>query len=139
MMTAIKWFFLAILVCLPSLALPQSQGGLQNGASMDPGNSYVLFIHAGPRKKNDPVVTRLAVQLLQRGYLVREPEEDQDVVGGPGVDYFAPQAAERANDVAKFVNDYLAQGGAPPSAGKMLKPRLQSVKNPATYLGVWLY
>ncbi len=135
MITAIKHTILVILLCLPSFA--QSQVPQQGGPSMAAGNTYVLFIHAGPKKSDDPEVRNLALKLAQARYLVREPDNDQDVVSGPGVDYFSDQAKETAQDVAKIVNDFLGPLGQ--SETKKLKPRLQSVKNPPTYLGIWLY
>jgi hypothetical protein len=128
MMTAIRRTILAMLLCLPSLAQSQAQ---QSGPSAD---LRVLFIHCGPKTADDPAVKKIAVKLASSGYSVREPEEDQDKVGGPGVDYFAPNALVEAQKIADLVNDYLAL-----DADKKLKPRLQSVKNPSNYFGVWLY
>jgi hypothetical protein len=85
------------------------------------------------------MVKRLAVTLARQGFSVREPEEDQDKVGGPGVDYFADDAKGKAQEVANMVNDYLAQNGPPAEASKKLQPRKQGAKNSANYLGVWLY
>jgi hypothetical protein len=133
MMTAIKRTILAILLCLPSLGLPslaQSQTQ-QSGPGAD---LRVLFIHCGPKTADDPAVRKIAVKLASSGYSVREPEEDQDKVGGPGVDYFAPNAAGDAQKIADLVNELLA-----PGPDRQLKPRLQSAKNPSNYFGVWLY
>ena len=137
MMTSIRYFVLAVLLGLPSLAW--SQVPLRGGPSQAAGNAYVLFIHAGPKKPDDGSIKELALRLLKRGYVVRQPAFDQDVVGGPGVDYFTDQARGKAQEVADIVNDFLADIGTPPSDAKKLKPRLQNVKNPPTYLGVWLY
>ena len=41
--------------------------------------------------------------------------------------------------MANIVNEFLASSGAPQDPSKKLKPRLQNIKNPPTYLGVWLY
>jgi hypothetical protein len=98
-----------------------------------------VFIHSGPKQPDDPVVKRLAVTLAKQGYSVREPESDQDKVGGPGVDYFADQARGKAQDVADKVNEFLAQNGQPVDPAKKLQPRRQSGKSPPNYLGVWLF
>jgi hypothetical protein len=98
-----------------------------------------VFIHSGPKQPDDPVVKRLAVMLAKQGYSVREPESDQDKVGGAGVDYFADQARGKAQDVADKVNEFLAQNGQPVDPAKKLQPRRQSGKSPPNYLGVWLF
>ena len=132
-MTVIKRTILAILLCLPALA----QAWAQAGPPMAAGTPYVVFIHSGPKQSDDPVVKRLAVMLAKQGYSVREPENDQDKVGGPGVDYFADQAKAKAQDVADAVNGYLGPLGQ--DVSKKLQPRKQSGKSPPNYLGVWLY
>jgi hypothetical protein len=134
-MTTIKRAILTLLLCLPSLALAQAPPG-PPGAADTP---YVLFIHSGPKPADDIIVKRLAVTLAKQGYSVREPEDDQDKVGGPGVDYFADQAKAKAQDVADKVNEFLAQNGQPADAAKKLQPRRQSGKSPPNYLGVWLF
>jgi hypothetical protein len=101
------------------------------------GKETVVFIHCGPRRPDDPVVRAVAVALLQQGFLVREPEPDQDQVGGPGVDYFDPMAAETAQQIAKFVNGVLANSTG--GLGKPLTARLQRASTPAFYFGVWLF
>ncbi len=136
-MTSIRHLAFVLLLCLPSLAW--SQVPQRGGPSQAAGNAYVLFIHAGPKKPDDAGVKDLALRLLKRGYVVRQPAFDQDVVGGPGVDYFTDQARSKAQEVADIVNDFLTDTGTPPSDARKLKPRLQNVKNPPTYLGVWLY
>src|ERR1700754_4681441 len=133
-MTVIRRTILAILLCLPALA----QAWAQAAPPMAPGTPYVVFIHSGPKQSDDPVVKRLAVMLAKQGYSVREPENDQDKVGGPGVDYFADQAKAKAQDVADKVNEFLAQNGGVDPA-KKLQPRKQSGKSTPNYLGVWLY
>jgi hypothetical protein len=126
----IKRAILIALLCLPSLALAQAPPGPPGLAS----GPYVLFIHSGPKSADDLAVKRIAVQLAKAGYSVREPANDQDKVGGPGIDYFAPQAAAEAAKVAALVSGYL---GLDP--GKKLPTRLQSSKSPPNYLGIWLY
>jgi hypothetical protein len=138
-MTAIKYALLAILLCLPSLAQsqapPQPAGPPQ---SSSPFVAYVVFIHCGPRKVDDPVVKQIAILLARQGYSVREPEADRDVVGGPGVDYFDDQARTKAEEIAKAVNESFA-GLTPPVTTK-LTARRQTVKSSSsTYLGVWLF
>ena len=127
-MTMIKRVILAILLCLPSLALAQAPPGPPMAGP------YVLFIHSGPKSADDPAVKRIAVLLAKAGYSVREPENDQDKVGGPGVDYFGPQAAGEAAKVAGLVSGYLGL-----DASKKLPTRQQSSKAPPNYLGIWLY
>jgi hypothetical protein len=141
-MTAIKYILLAILLCLPSLA--QSQAPPQappqaGGSTLSSGNPfrYVVFIHCGPRKPDDPAITDLVVLLAKMGYSVREPEGDQDLGGGPGVDYFDDQSRARAEEIATAVNDYLAN--LTPKPTKKLIARKQTVKNSPTYLGLWLF
>jgi hypothetical protein len=129
---------LIALLCLPSLALAQAPPA-PPGPPPAAETPYVLFIHSGPMKADDIIVKRLAVTLAKQGYSVREPENDQDKVGGPGVDYFDDTAKTRAQDVANAVNDYLAQNPPPGDAPKKLQPRKQSGKSPPNYLGVWLY
>jgi hypothetical protein len=124
MMTAIKRTILAILLCLPSLAQAELPAPVPN----------VLFIHCGPKTADDPTVKQIAIKLAGSGYSVREPEADQDKVGGPGVDYFTPAAAGEAKKIADLVSGYLAL-----DESHKLKPRLQSVKNPPNYFGIWLY
>jgi hypothetical protein len=136
MMTAIQRAILAIFLFLPSFAQAQQGQGMPAGPS---GVLYVLFIHCGPRTADDPQVKRLALLLAKQGYSLREPEEDQDKVGGPGVDYFADEARAKAQEVADAVNGYLALSGPPLDPGKKLQPRRQNVKNAPNYLGVWLY
>jgi hypothetical protein len=131
MMTAIKRTILALFLCLSWLAQANAQG-----APPTPG-PYVLFIHCGPKKAEDKEVKELALMLAKLGYSVREPEEDQDKVGGPGVDYFADQAKAKAQEVADTVNGYLGPLGQ--DANKKLQPRKQSGKSPPNYLGIWLY
>jgi hypothetical protein len=134
MIQFIKRALLAILLCLPASAQLRAQGGPPAAG----GTPYVLFIHSGPKNADDPVVRRLAVMLAKQGYSVREPEDDQDKVGGPGVDYFSDQARATAQQVADLINSYLAQNG-PVDPGRKLQPRPQSAKSPPNYLGVWLY
>ncbi|WP_375412067.1 hypothetical protein [uncultured Bradyrhizobium sp.] len=134
-MTAIERMIPILFLCLWSLGQVQAQGGPPGLA----GTPYVLFIHSGPKSPNDPVVKRLAVALARQGYSVREPEPDQDKVGGPGVDYFDDAAKAKAQEVANAINDYFSQNAPPGDAPKKLQPRRQSTKNAANYLGVWLY
>ncbi|HXO72429.1 MAG TPA: hypothetical protein VN838_26010 [Bradyrhizobium sp.] len=127
-MTVTKRTILVLLLCLPSIALAQAPPGPPSATP------YVLFIHSGPKSADDPEVKRIAVSLAKAGYSVREPQNDQDKVGGPGVDYFAPQAANEAAKVAGLVSGYLGL-----DASKKLPTRRQSGKSPPNYLGVWLY
>jgi hypothetical protein len=125
-MTAIHRATLVFLLCLvPMLARAEPPAPV-NGP-------YIVFIHYGP-KKADAIGT-LPIELTRMGYSVREPEPDQDKVGGPGVDYFSPDAKNEADKIAGLVSARL--NIAPP-----LKPRLQTSKNglfQKFYLGIWLY
>src|SRR3954463_9954103 len=132
-MTVTKRTILTILLCVPAL----TQACAQAGPPMTAGTPYVLFIHTGPKQADDPVIMRLAVMLAKQGYSVREPENDQDKAGGPGVDYFADQAKAKAQELADAVNGYLGLIGK--DASKKLQPRRQSGKTPPNYLGIWLY
>jgi hypothetical protein len=66
---------------------------------------------------------------------VREPEPDQDTEGGPGVDYFEPQAADTAKLIADTINAALASE----QNVRPLSPRLQHANNPPFYFGAWLF
>jgi hypothetical protein len=133
MMIAIKRTILALLLCLSWVARAEAQSALPT-----PG-PYVLFIHCGPKKADDKEVKGLAIMLAKLGYSVREPEEDQDNVGGPGVDYFVDQAKGMAQVVADQVNGYFAKLRPPQPPNEKLQPRKQNAKNSPYYLGVWLY
>src|SRR4051794_2355374 len=150
-MKPIKYVLLAVLLCLPFIAQSQSPAPPASKSPTPPtskspgppalstGNpfKYVIFIHCGPRKAEDPAITELVVLLAKQGYSVREPESDQDLGGGPGVDYFDDQSRERAEEIATTVNEYLAKL-TPKPTGKLVA-RKQNVKNSPTYLGVWLF
>jgi len=126
---------LVLAVCVPSSLY--AQGIQQQGVWQGDTSKFVLFIHTGPRRPDDKVVKRIAGALAQKGYLVRAPDGQQDNVGGPGVDYFADTALDAAKDVAKTVNDILQKEMS--RTENTLRPRRQRTKNPATYLGVWLF
>jgi hypothetical protein len=95
---------------------------------------FVVFVHAGPNRAADPKVKLIAAAVAQGGYLVRAPDNDVDPVA-PGVDYFADSAETAAKDVARIVNN--AFKGVPGSS--VLTVRRQRVRNPAGYIGVWLF
>ena len=122
---------LGILFILPFANLPALHAG---------ESQFVVFIHSGPRDPDDPVVLQIARYLAQRGFIVREPDDAQDLYGGPGVDYFSDSATRTAEDVAMFVSKLkLTIGNLPDEQKKRLEPRLQRINNPPTYLGVWLF
>lgn len=130
-MTAIYRAILVILLCLPAFAQAQAQ----NEPPKPAAGLYIVYIHCGPKKAVDPAIKGIALALTKSGYSVREPEEDQDKVGGPGVDYFSPDAKNEADKVAAFVSGQLSLN--PP-----LKARLQTSKETLYqkfYLGIWLY
>jgi hypothetical protein len=112
--------------------------GVADAQSPAPGtaNRYILFIHSGGWSDNgeDPtIVKRVASALAQRGYLVRPPDAQRDDTGGAGIDYFAEADKDIAQDVANVVNNVLYKDEP------KVHPRLQRIKNPAGYIGVWLY
>lgn len=130
-MIAINRALVAMLLCIMLLA----QAHAQSQPSKTAGGPYIVVIHCGPNKANDPAIKKLTLSLTGQGYSVREPEEDQDKVGGPGVDYFSPDAKGEADKMADLVSTELSLKAKPPS-------RLQSVNNALYqkfYLGVWLY
>ncbi|HEX8164203.1 MAG TPA: hypothetical protein VF601_00255 [Beijerinckiaceae bacterium] len=101
---------------------------------------FVIFVHTGPRAPDDIAVKQIAAALSRKGYLVRAPDKQQDIVGGPGVDYFDDSALKTAQDVADTVNEQLQKLDPPVDEKKKLKPRPQrATKNPPSYLGVWLF
>jgi hypothetical protein len=111
---------------------------LLSGGSAAPQSTYqrsgdVVFIHCGPESPDSPIVQRITKALVNDGFLVREPETDQDLVGGPGVDYFDSGSKEKADAIARLVNSIL--GPDKPQ----LTARYQRVRNPSYYYGVWLY
>jgi hypothetical protein len=125
---------LVLALCLPAPLHAQMQLG---GAPQTDSKKFVVFIHTGPTAPDDPKIKQIAISLLQKGYLVRAPDGQRDQVGGPGVDYFDASAASSAQDVAKTVNELLPKMGI--ALQKPLMPRLQQVKNPPGYLGLWLF
>jgi hypothetical protein len=105
---------------------------------------YIVFMHTGPKKPDDPSVRAIAAQLVRSGYVVRAPEGDRDTVGGPGVDYFSDDAKPAAQALSDVVNKLLqqereAEKEAKKEEFKPLQPRRQTVKNPPNYLGLWLF
>jgi hypothetical protein len=122
------WHRVALLIMLPV--------GLSamdvNSPPPDNANRYILFIHSGGGKSGDDL-TRVVSALAQRGYLVRPPDSQRDDVGGAGIDYFAESDKGVAQDIADVVNDLLYKGEA------KVHPRLQRIRNPTGYIGVWLY
>ena len=129
----------AVLLLMPASAFAQSAS--QSGAPSQSGEpKYIVFIHSGPKKADDPLVRQIAGFLVRAGYVVRSPDDAQDLVGGPGVDYFADPALPVAQQVANSINELMPKLGGPPLDDKnKLKPRKQNARNPATYLGVWLF
>jgi len=116
---------------------------------------FIVFIHAGgqPKKKDagaqqkqkdvgaqqavpDEVIKQIAIALARKGYSVRPWDRQQDK---PGVDYFWDQDAEAARDVAATVNEALPPLLTADDNATKLKERLQRIKNPQGYLGVWLF
>jgi hypothetical protein len=107
---------------------------LPQSTEVQPGNQNIVFIHCGPKEPTDPAVQKVAIALLKEGFLVREPEPDQDKVGGAGIDYFDERVLPTAEKIAKIVNEALGT-----TEGKKLTPRPQRTRNPGYYFGVWLF
>jgi hypothetical protein len=123
-------FFMIALLTNPLVARGDSERSPPTDAQR-----FVLFIHAGPNLDSQrDLVKKIAIQLARRGYLVRPPDNDRDVVGGPGVDYFLDADRAAADDIAAVVNSLLPQG-----AGRGLQPRPQKINNPRGYIGIWLF
>jgi hypothetical protein len=91
---------------------------------------YAVFIHASPAQ------SRLAGSVKQalsaKGYIVRGIDDDQDLMGGPAVDYFREEDRTGAADVAEITNKLL------PKELAKLEPRRQRVSNPPGFIGLWL-
>jgi hypothetical protein len=120
--------FVAFSVAAVDDALEHALGQAPKDASR-----YVLFVHTGAGKApSDPNLTMALNALARGGYLVRATDEYRDIVGGPGVDYFDLDDKPGAENVANTLN--AARPGMP-----ALAPRLQKIRNPKGYLGVWLY
>ncbi len=128
-------FFLVFALCMPGVL--HAQQTQQSGNPPRDNSKYVVFIHAGGKDIGNQI-GEITIALLKERYIVRAPDKDQDKIGGPGVDYFDDSAFEAAQDVAKIVNGIL-QNLKLQDEGKTLKPRAQRLKNPAGYLGVWLF
>jgi len=115
------------------------------GPPLPPANpsKSVVFIHDGhgDAKVPDRVSDTIANELAKVGYIVRSPDHEQDVVGGPGVDYFFDQDLQFAQHVAEVANFELkaAYTAAQITGPPRLVPRKQVAKNLPGYLGVWLF
>jgi hypothetical protein len=118
---------------------PEAKADPQPEAKFD-RSKYIIFIHAGPKKKDEREVKLISGALFSKGYIVRAPDEDQDELGGPGVDYFDESAKAPAQDVASTINEAFTQLKMDPGAKQLLRPRPQTkTKNPPNWLGVWLF
>jgi hypothetical protein len=139
MKTILCRFFLVLAFCLPGALQAQQPPPQQSGPPVRDNSKFVVFIHAGGKKVDEKKIREIAVELLKKRYVVRAPEYDQDEIGGPGVDYFAESARDAAKDVADTVNEKLKSLELVTDNKKNLVPRLQRVRNPPGYLGVWLF
>jgi hypothetical protein len=101
-------------------------------------SQFVVFVHAGP-KLSDPKIKQVTGALFAKGYLVRAPDNEQDKDGGAGVDYFDKAAEKTATEIAALVNERLTTLNLRGPDDVALVLRLQRVKNPPTYIGVWLF
>ena len=99
---------------------------------------FIVLMHAGPKLPDDESIRQITGILVRSGYVVRAPDNERDLVGGPGVDYFSDAALPAAKQLADLLNAWLSklQQGA---ALKPLNPRKQNVNNPANYFDVWLF
>jgi hypothetical protein len=129
-----------LLLIYPALAQAQ-MNSVQQRRPPDAEKKLVIFIHAGPLGPTHDVVKAVAIELAGKSdYLVRAPDGDLDVGGGPGVDYFDKAAEPKAEEIVKIVNAVLAKSSLNIPEGRLLKARLQtSTKNPPEYFGVWLF
>ena len=99
---------------------------------------FTVFIHAGAKSPPaEEVIRQITIALVQKGYSVRPPDKQQDVVGGSGVDYFSDEDAAAAQNIADIVNQAFSALNVKQS--KPLAPRRQRVRNPPGYIGVWLF
>jgi hypothetical protein len=128
---------LAVVVLTPAPVIAQTAKSY--GMAPVDNSQYILFIHTGPQLQGDSKMKQIAVALVRKGYSVRATDSQKDEAGGRGVDYFYEQDLKAAQDVADTVNDALARLGFSVDGSNRLKPRLQRVKNPRGYLGVWLF
>jgi hypothetical protein len=134
-MTIIGRIWLLLLLLAPSLLSAQQQ---QQSGAPERNSQFVVFIHAGDSSKiNDQVLREIGILLVKKGYVVRTPDRERDLTGGPGVDYFSSFARDAAQDVADTINARVQQ--LLPNEKMKLEPRLQRINNPPTYLGVWLF
>ena len=72
---------------IASWAVASTQADAQPG----PNSRYIVFIHYGGGSPDN--AQRVALALAKLGYVVRKPDNQRDIVGGPGVDYFYSQDA----------------------------------------------
>jgi hypothetical protein len=121
------------LVFLAALLLPNHIIGQSSN-----NNRFAVFVHAGARL-SDPKIKQITGALFERGYVVRAPDNDEDKVGGAGVDYFDNSAARAAQEIADLMNKMLKEVGLKTGNDQELKPRLQRVRAPPTYIRVWLF
>ena len=114
----------------------QSGSGITGTAgttAQDNIRRYVIFIYLG---RNALLTTQAARALAERGYIVKQVD-DQNVVSGPGVDFFREEDRQGAEAVASLVNDLLKK--QLPRDTQTLRARLQTgVSNPPGFISVWL-
>jgi hypothetical protein len=130
--------FVVMAVTTPISFSVSAQQTLQQNDSLD-NSQYILFIHTGGAPVSPPdLIKSVLAALVNAGYSVRNPDDQRDTVGGPGVDYFVDADAKKAQEVADTVNLAL-KNRLGDSSLQPLKARPQRVKNPRGYLGVWLF
>jgi hypothetical protein len=141
MTTSIGRLCLIFAFLVPGVLLAQpAQQGVPQGRD---NSQFVVFLHGGRKSGEKPIevetLRAIGAVLVRKGYVVRAPDFEVDLVGGPGVDYFSDFAGDPAKDVADTVNATLKNLELQTDDTKALKPRRQNQKNPIGYLGVWLF
>jgi hypothetical protein len=127
MPAALHFLALTLMFCISNTAAAQPRDN----------SRFVIFIHTGGGTITEEQAKAIAVDLVRKRYTVRVPDNQQDRVGGPGVDYFADDAKGAADDVAATVNAAMKSLNLRNS--KPLAARRQNLKNPPGFLGVWLF
>ena len=105
-------------------------GGDASGGTVRKPSNYSIFIHA--RKDQSDLIAKVKAELEKQGYVVRGVDSDQDLVGGPAVDYFRDEDRPGAAAIAAITNEQL------PQELKRLELRRQRVANPSGFIGLWL-
>jgi hypothetical protein len=134
-MTTINRTILVVLFCLISLVQTRAAEPQKDAEGL-----YIVSIHYGSKnlaeeaKKNAQDAQKLALALAKLGYSVREPDAEQNVVSGPGVEYSSPESKNEADKVVGLVKISL------PSLNLTSRPGNAKGSLYVRYsLDVWLY